>query len=124
MLGFLWDLSQQSQIHQAQGEASAARQRASRAESAYNDIDRRLNALTLASMAMWSILSERIGVTEDELIARMEHIDLRDGVRDGKPSATPRQCSSCRRTANARRDTCIYCGANLIGGPDPFGRAM
>lgn len=77
----------------------------------FHDLEKRLDHLVLANMAMWSLLSQRAGVTEAELRAEMERIDLLDGVQDGRVTPTPTLCSACGRTISARSSRCLYCGA-------------
>ena len=82
---------------EAQREASAAEQQ----------VDR----LTLVCMAMWELLSAKTDLTEDDLIAKVREIDLRDGVEDGKLTVQGKQCPSCNRVMSRRHSRCLYCGA-------------
>ena len=73
-----------------------------------------IDTLALSCAAMWELLSEKLGVTEQELLAKIEEIDLRDGKLDGKianvKQAMPRlwasqQCEACCAASIAER-TC------------------
>ncbi|MCA9119895.1 MAG: hypothetical protein H6822_00970 [Planctomycetaceae bacterium] len=113
----LWDLIQQSQIHDAQTSAADATRRA---DQVRHDVDRTqatIDALALSCAAMWELLSEKLGVTEQELIAKIEEIDLRDGKLDGKIGGSKHACSNCGRPNNARRGRCLYCGTVLARKP-------
>ena len=72
---------------------------------------RRIDALALTCQAMWELLRERTGLTDEEIAAKMQDIDIRDGTDDGKMTVTPRQCPACQRTVSSRHDRCLYCGA-------------
>lgn len=75
----------------------------------------RLDKLVLVNMAMWSLLQERAGVTEEQLIKKMEEIDLQDGVADGKVTHDNQNCGNCGRTISQRHRRCLFCGSGDLG---------
>lgn len=79
------------------------------------ELEGRVDQLTLVCMAMWSILKEKAGVTEKELLARVEQIDLADGKADGKMTVGIVKCTACGRTLGRRHRKCLYCGAPRAG---------
>ncbi|HKQ48422.1 MAG TPA: hypothetical protein VJZ71_10165 [Phycisphaerae bacterium] len=76
-------------------------------------LEERLDRLTLMSAAMWSLLSERLGVVEDELVKRVQELDLSDGKLDGKIGLNIGECPKCRRQLSKRHRRCLYCGHEL-----------
>lgn len=74
------------------------------------EFEERVDKIVLVTMAMWSLLQEKTGVTEDDLIARVQEIDLKDGVEDGKVSKQLANCEACGRAMNSRHTKCLYCG--------------
>jgi hypothetical protein len=79
-------------------------------------VDERLHRLALVLEAMRELLEEAGLFRQDQLRARLEAIDLRDGVADGRLGAGPQhqRCGGCGRTLNSRLKRCLYCGsANL-----------
>jgi len=66
--------------------------------------------LRLVCAALWDLLKQRNGLTEEELRATMAEIDARDGTMDGKLSRPVRVCVQCHRTVTAKQNTCMYCG--------------
>ncbi|MDA1053775.1 MAG: hypothetical protein O3C40_25280 [Planctomycetota bacterium] len=109
----LWDMIQQSQIHDAQSSAADAFRRA---DQVRRDVDRSqatIDALALSCAAMWELLSEKLGVADQELMAKIEEIDLRDGKLDGKMPSAKQECPDCTRNNNSKRVRCIYCGTVL-----------
>lgn len=76
----------------------------------------RIDALALTCQALWELLQQKTGLTEDELQAKMQEIDLRDGVEDGRMSGTSLKCPGCSREVNSRRGNCMYCGSVLPAG--------
>ena len=100
---------EQGEIQQRHVEAKAAE-----AAGAAKDLAGRFDRLVLISMAMWSFLSEKTGVTEEQLMERVKQIDLMDGVPDGKLRATIAKCAQCGRIMAPRHTRCIYCGAEKL----------
>lgn len=106
-------------LHMAQardiGEAKAAAHRGTAkaidAKRNVKFVEDRLDRLTLVNMAMWSLLKDKLGVTEEDLISRMVEIDITDGRADGKVTVGVRKCGKCGRTLSPRHRKCLYCGA-------------
>ena len=87
------------------------------------EFEDRFDQLTLICMAVWSLLEEKIGLTEEDLAARVKEIDLADGKQDGKIRRTIKKCVKCGRTMSPRHNRCLYCGGvDLSQGP--FDAAM
>ncbi|MBL9030711.1 MAG: hypothetical protein JNM80_03275 [Phycisphaerae bacterium] len=124
MTNFFWDLYQNRWIAEVSARTRDAGSAARSARDKANDVERRIDALILTNMAMWSFLSERLGVTEEQLLDRMTEIDLSDGKLDGKARGTSgvRTCSDCGKPLSKRHPKCFYCGA-ADAGAKPFGRA-
>lgn len=72
-----------------------------------------VDRLVLACQAMWALLSEQTGITDEKLLEKIREIDLLDGTLDGKVRRPPKACASCGRPNGAGRDRCIYCGGKL-----------
>ena len=99
----------------AGGGSSAA---ADRALNNAQRLEARLERAMLTMEALWSLLRDRVGITEDELRERILDIDLTDGVLDGKVRRPPRDCPACKRKVPHRLAQCLYCGAEAPR--DPF----
>ena len=113
----LWDMIQQSQIHDAQSSTADALRRTDQVRREVDRSQATIDALALSCAAMWELLSERLGVTEQELVAKIEEIDMRDGKLDGKIASAKQQCPGCGRSNNSKRSRCLYCGTNLPRSP-------
>lgn len=72
-----------------------------------------MDRLALLTTALWSLASERLGITEEELQARVQQIDLSDGKLDGRVAVPTSQCPKCSRQISRRHRTCLYCGTAL-----------
>ena len=75
------------------------------------DSQGKLDNTMLALVALVELLAERGITTRDELLARMDLVDLRDGKRDGKISSKVVDCPECLRPLNTNQSKCLYCEA-------------
>lgn len=74
------------------------------------DVDR----LLMITEALWTLLKEQHGYSDEELQQRIEQIDMRDGKLDGKSASDEAPvCGKCGRTTMKRRASCLYCGEPL-----------
>jgi len=80
-----------------------------------DDLEDDMARLMLVLDAMWSLLSERVGVTPEELAARIAEIDAADGVVDGRARALPRRCPACDAAVSPDQRRCQFCGADTPG---------
>lgn len=60
--------------------------------------------------AIWTLTRDKLGLTDEDLIARVNEIDAADGKLDGRVRHEPQPCPKCNRTSPARFDKCMYCG--------------
>jgi len=86
-MSFLWNFFQQGQIVKGQATADQASTKSLSNTKTISALEERIDTLSLASHAMWEILSRSLGYTEKDLLLKMEEIDLRDGIKDGKLAA-------------------------------------
>lgn len=69
--------------------------------------------LFMLTEALWTILKEKHGCTDAELVQRVQEIDLRDGKLDGKVTKVIPDCPKCGRKLMGKRPVCLYCGAEV-----------
>lgn len=123
MFDFLWNLHQQSRISDLSADVarlqSAPEGRIEEVTEYTVVLQDRLDKLLLINMAMWSLLEEKLGVTEAQLAERVREIDLRDGTLDGRPPQTAAVCDKCHRPMSRRHLRCLYCGGQTHEG-SPF----
>jgi hypothetical protein len=82
--------------------------------SAHNDIheeqtDDRLDRLLLAVEAIWELVRERTGLTDEELFRRIAALDLEDGVADRRSDWHGVPCA-CGARFNRMTHRCDFCG--------------
>ena len=73
-------------------------------------LSRRLDRAMLAIESLSEILRDRFGITRDEIHARMDEIDLRDGKQDGRLAPGVMLCPACDRPNSKQSRQCVYCG--------------
>lgn len=73
-------------------------------------LEKQVDRLTLVCMAMWSLLQEKTGLTQQDLQNRIVEIDKMDGKEDGKLGRTADTCPQCQRALSAKYNQCMYCG--------------
>jgi len=98
--------------------ASTSDPAAARAQAKAETLEQRLDRALLTLEAMWTLLRERSGVTDEELVQRIVELDESDGFLDGKVRRPPRSCPHCGRTTPLRFARCLYCGE--VVSPAPF----
>lgn len=74
----------------------------------------RINRLALLCEAMFELLSQKLGISEEDLARKVHEIDLRDGKLDGKRRPELQRCAGCDRTIAGGRTSCLYCGAPVV----------
>lgn len=76
------------------------------------DVNERLDKLALIIRALWALLEEQ-GMTADQLVAKIEEVDMRDGKLDGQVRQQPTDCRSCQSKVAPGLATCQFCGARV-----------
>ena len=84
-------------------------------EAQIKELSAAIDKLILITRAMWEITAEEKGLTDEDLINKVNEIDLRDGKADGKMQTAIRQCPSCGRNLFIGHRKCLYCGAEDTG---------
>lgn len=86
------------------------------------DLNERIDELAIIIRAMWSLLEEQ-GMTAEQLAAKLEEIDLQDGVADGRVTQQPVVCPSCDSRVPAGLTRCQFCGTEVgTGDSHPLGQ--
>lgn len=102
----------------ASADAARAAGDARRARQTADDLELRVERTLLACEAMWSLLREKLNLTDVDLAQRINEIDLSDGTLDGKVRKGAVSCPKCQRAIARRFNRCMYCGQMVV--QDPF----
>ena len=80
-----------------------------------------MERVLMITEALWELLKEQHGYTDEQLLQQVRRIDAGDGRMDGRVERSePTECATCGRNLSRRRPTCVYCGA--ISDRDVFAR--
>ena len=80
------------------------------ARSDIPELEERIDKLQLLCMAMWEVIKDKTDMTELDMMTKVQDIDLRDGVVDGKVTRIVKDCPKCTRRMSPRHKRCLYCG--------------
>jgi ribosomal protein L32 len=112
-MSFYFDMYQQGQIAEAKTDAIQAKVATDQYSDRVRELEFTVNRLALGCQAMWELLRSRVGITEEELMAKMNEVDLRDGTQDGRMTPVMTTCPKCGKPSNSRHSRCMYCGATI-----------
>lgn len=114
----IWDLYQQFKIEKIQREVKQVAGETRKVGVSSGQQADRFEHLCLAMEAVWSLMKEKHGLDNGDLLERMYEVDLEDGVKDGRISGRMISCLSCGQKINTRIKKCVYCGTeNLAYSP-------
>jgi hypothetical protein len=109
-----WDLYQQRQIRALQETVGETKSEVAKAGMRAIDelalAQERLDKLVLLTHAMWTLLSEKSGISEADLIKRVTDLDAQDGSVDGRITRPPVRCSKCSAMVCRKFNRCLFCG--------------
>lgn len=112
--GYLYgDISTGAAINSAEAVGESRK-----ALTAAGSTDARLDRMLLTLEAIWTLVRDKLTVSDEELAARMNDLDLSDGLLDGKVRKSAVSCPSCKRTISRHLPKCMYCGQAIVH--DPF----
>lgn len=109
----LWDLYQHFHLKQLDARVDHLQDGASRvtiAHDATKHLVEKVEGLALITRALFELLEESTGVSEEQLRAKITEIDLRDGQADGRMSPRPTRCPKCDAMMSPRFGRCLFCG--------------
>jgi len=113
MIDFMWNAYQQGQIAEVKTDAMQAKQDVAQYQERVRELEFAMGRTTLACQALWEILRSRFGLTEAELLAKINEVDLRDGKQDGRMTPMLISCPACGKPLNSKNSRCIYCCAAI-----------
>ena len=107
------DLHQSLRLNEQRKDITHAAREAREAGREIDLLTEHVERLRLGAAALWELLRDHTQLGDEDLLAKIREIDLRDGIEDGRIREPPRGCPSCGRTNGARHRACIYCAQEL-----------
>ncbi|HEX4565885.1 MAG TPA: hypothetical protein VH138_04600 [Vicinamibacterales bacterium] len=108
----LWDLLLQYQVGQLgdrldrMSNDAATNEATVRTAGRLND---KVDRLALLCQAMFELMQQTSGVTEEQFKAKIAEIDIRDGQADGRITPKPKRCPKCGAMVSPRFGRCLFC---------------
>lgn len=113
-VNWFWDAFQQTEIIENRKRGSDAQIDANSALRSINELEEKVDRLSLLCHALFEELERTTGFSEAQLKEKMTQIDLRDGRSDGKyDPVLGSDCPDCGRKVKKTRSNCFWCGASL-----------
>lgn len=76
------------------------------------DLNERVDKLLMIVRAMWALMEEQ-GLTPEQLMAKIEELDLQDGVDDDQVRGQLAECPSCQSKVAPNLRACQLCGTEV-----------
>jgi hypothetical protein len=109
----LWDLYQSYRISQLEDRVASA-ETAQTQDGVARDVafrlEEKVDRLALICRAMFELVQETSGITEEQLRKRIVDVDLRDGQADGRMTPPAKRCPKCDATMSPQFGRCLFCG--------------
>lgn len=109
----MWDIFQEIRLNHQSARQDDADSTLNRTSLDLDDLARQVRKMALVNQALYELLKERTGITDEDLRRRVREIDLRDGTADGKLGAAPLRCPKCRGAVTVGGLSCPTCGATV-----------
>lgn len=97
---------QKSSDRAAEMSAQQAQRSAEQVEAALAQLEERFDKLSVITMALWSLLKEKNGLSDDDL---SKEIAVVEAKRQQEAAEQPLSCPQCGRAMLARARRCLYC---------------
>lgn len=107
----MWDLFQEIRLNDLRAQQGDTRSSLKGTSGDLNDLVRHVRKLALVNQALYEVLKERTGITDEELRRKIDEIDRRDGVSNHRHDAAPLRCPKCGISVTAGALMCQGCGA-------------
>ena len=111
-MSVFWELRQNRNIRQAQADAADGALQANLVDGHVGRLEARLDELVILCRALWSLVQEQTGLTDEALLQRVQEIG-RQEVPAGGQANQGVPCPQCRRPM-PRNGRCLYCGATRL----------
>lgn len=116
----LWNVYQQIELSNLRARQAGTEAASSVRHDVLRDelwrLEDRIERLLVVTDALWELASQQLGLTDEQLTAKVVEIDGRSGQVDGRRPRVIRRCPSCAAAIAHGRPACAFCGADAPGG--------
>jgi hypothetical protein len=97
-------------------EIGSAQRGVKQLERTVAELELRVQRLSAICRALWLLLRDSTGLSEEDLLAKLEEAEAETGGDDGLSGRAPTsvvRCAQCGKVNKSERPTCLYCGTAL-----------
>jgi hypothetical protein len=73
-------------------------------------MERQLERLTVTCSSMWSLLQKKSNLSENDLLEKIQELDIQEGRSNEKVNRGVVICENCSRQISSKYPQCLYCG--------------
>ena len=113
MINTVWDLYQSYRIAELDGKISdvqTSRTQDGVARDVAFRLEDKVDKLALICHAMFELIHESTGISEDQLRKKIVEVDVRDGQADGRITPRAKKCPKCEAMMSPQFGRCLFCG--------------
>jgi hypothetical protein len=109
----MWDIFQEIRLNDQRARQANTDSSLRRTSLDLDDLARQFRKMALVNQALYELLKDRTGISDEDLRRKISEIDLRDGTIDGRLDASPLRCPKCRGAVTAGALSCSNCGVTV-----------
>jgi hypothetical protein len=111
----VWQVLHGAEAPETDRTAPVGEGRPTRIDRDFAALQERTDRLVLVVHAMWTVLTEKMGISDADLVKRITALDAADGVEDGRVTVPPVRCS-CGAMVCRKLGRCLFCGKPYAAG--------
>lgn len=109
----MWDIWQEMRLNENRRRQDSVERDVRRSDGNLEDLQRQVDKIALVSQALYELLKDRTGITDEDLRRKIRAVDMRDGSEDGSIKASPLRCPKCGGAVTVGAFSCQVCGATV-----------
>ena len=90
--------------------SSSAQKKRRKDDGDLKQLEATVAKVLMINEALWEIIRDKHGLTDDDLHKKLHEVDMRDGLADGKNQRKATKCPQCGHMVSSRHPACLYCG--------------
>ena len=99
-----------SNLQGSGGSSARAQSKVRSDESKVKHLEATVAKLLMINEALWEIVRDKFGMSDEDLNDKIYEVDMRDGAADGKNQRKASKCPNCNHMVSSRHTACLYCG--------------
>lgn len=109
----MWNIWQEMRLDENRRRQNSVERDIRRSGGNFSDLQRQVDKMALVNQALYELLRDRTGITDEDLRRKISEVDKRDGAEDGTVKAAPLRCPKCGGAVTVGALSCQTCGATV-----------